>query len=308
MRILIICFLCFPFGLSAQFWFEVYPYTVVYDFEDTTNFSYLSFDINSSGNIWEVGLPEKVDFGMDINLPNVIVTDRLLPYPVNDTSSFTIKIPLPIDATDFFITGNFYSDTDSLNDYGKIEYSFDNGESWVLISDDTLTYTNWQGNPSFFPRTGWGSDLPVLTGNSNGWQTFFIDLIDSYYIFDQSDNGSWDDTAFYRFTFISDSISENRDGLMFDNIQIVNIFAFGLDEVNNQQRVFYPNPVVSDQIYFEIENVNSAKIYDLRGNIVKSELGQNIETLHLHDIRDGMYFLVIENDNGLSYSKKLIKL
>src|SRR5680860_1850189 len=45
----------------------------------------------AGGNSWSIGAPDKTVFTSAYSPSNVIVTDTLDPYPMNDTSSFIIK-------------------------------------------------------------------------------------------------------------------------------------------------------------------------------------------------------------------------
>jgi len=185
----------------------------------------------------------------------------------------------------------YYVNSDSINDYGKIEYSLNNG-SWININDNT---------------TFWGSpnSLPVLTGNSNGWKSFNV-------IFHTN---SYDgDTLRFRFTFISDNIQTNKDGLMFDNISIDDqsegIKEFGYDYI--QSKVF-PDPV-SDNLNIELENKTSLiyqlTITDTKGNIVKSSTTVKSSSLNINikDLPSGIYFYNLTNTTDKKYtSGKFIK-
>ena len=295
----------FHFNINAQNWWEVYPYTTVFDFEDSTNLEYLSINQGTGTNIWQIGAPEKIEYVQDVNLPGVIITDRLLPYPINDTSSFTIKIPLPSEATDYLIYGQYYVDSDSLNDYGKIEYSHDNGETWVLISDDTTVFSHWSSDSLTFPGY-WGEDSkPVLTGKSDGWQSFTIDLIHSYSIFGNPNH--FTDVACYRFTFISDSIFDNRDGLMFDNLMIMNIFAFDIDEKDTEEHFVYPNPIGSEELHFKLADISQAEIYALDGRAILKERGNGIQKVNIDKLVAGTYILQLKSNSKVLYTGKFIK-
>ena len=314
-HILILIYLL-PLTVFSQAWFDVYPYTTNYKFETNDNYQYLTFDsISNQTNIWQIGKPQKTILNTTIssNTTNeyVIITDSLAPYPINDTSSFTIQIPIPEYATDFYLTGHYNSDTDSLNDYGKIEYSMDNGLNWVLISDDTLIYTNqnYPNDSIIWPTYYNNSNQPiVLTGLSNGWQHFHINLLESYQIFDHTINQNWSDTALYRFTFISDNIFDNRDGLMFDNITIVNVFAFSIDENESNSITVYPNPLISNIINFENRGINQVKIYDLNSKLVYDKDGLSISKVELPDLPKGVYLLnAITKENQVLTTKIVVQ-
>ncbi|MFI5135825.1 MAG: hypothetical protein ACHQD9_08235 [Chitinophagales bacterium] len=72
---------------------EIYAQGVPLDENITfeTPDSLLKID-TTAGNIWEIGRPHKIFFDSAYSLPNAIVTDTLNPYPINNFSTFTIKI------------------------------------------------------------------------------------------------------------------------------------------------------------------------------------------------------------------------
>src|SRR5262245_57061736 len=118
----------------AQFYF----YTI--DFEDTSSLYRLRIDTASNpNNIWQVGAPQKTVFTSAYSSPNVIVTDTINPYPINDTSSFTI---VNIAGAGYVVVhtaslfGQYSVNSDTLTDFGMIEFSPDNGTSWYDIVND----------------------------------------------------------------------------------------------------------------------------------------------------------------------------
>src|SRR5690606_28661361 len=70
---------------SAQtFLFQQY-----FDGNDTLTGHRLQID---TGSIWQIGPPQKSVFDSAATNPNVIVTDTINTYPINDTSSFTVGL------------------------------------------------------------------------------------------------------------------------------------------------------------------------------------------------------------------------
>ena len=57
------------------------------------------------------------------------------------------------------LTGNYLVKSDSLKDYGKIEFSPDNGSTWIDIINDT----------AYSSSISWYSAKPILTGNSGNF-------------------------------------------------------------------------------------------------------------------------------------------
>ena len=101
-----------------------------------------------------------------------------------------------------------------------------------------------------------------LTGSSNGWEWFElyaggVDEFDINYI----------DTVMFKFTFISDSIENNKEGWMLDDIYIDDFGDSSIDDFkwNNFNSFIFPNPS-ADFISIKYENSIKSKykvlIYD----------------------------------------------
>ena len=126
-------------------------------------------------NIWQIGRSHKPLFANYSNYSDVIITDTIHPYPINNHSVFIIKNLVTrgdIYGLRMFI-GNYNVQTDSLHDYGQMDFSPDNGRTWIDMINDTLK------NPNFL----WYSRKPVLTGNSHGWKYFDVSLADNGSVF-----------------------------------------------------------------------------------------------------------------------------
>jgi hypothetical protein len=264
--------LAFPvFGQNnpTTAWFEFISFENDWGYD--TSHVKLEIDTSNANNIWQIGQPQKTLFYQAFSPSNAIVTDTVNSYPINDTSSFVITYRTygcP------YIEGYYYCDTDSLNDYGMVEYSLDNGQTWVRY-DDSLCPSN--------------SNL-ILTGNSVGWQLFNL-------CFDYLNGTSWDvvDTTFLlKFTFISDSIDTQHEGLMFDNLGFCILANTNdLSQANNLK--VFPNPS-SSTINFEFETALSnveIRVYSstgqLAGQSVPDFSTDNVQ-FDVSDWHNGIYF------------------
>ena len=188
--------------ISNTCYSQLYNYEYyVLNFEDTSQLERLFIDtLSNPNNTWQIGAPVKNKFSEAFSLPNAIITDTINPYPVNDSSSFIVihRVSIALDQDQYAQFGGFYKvDSDSLNDFGKIELSPDNGITWLNVLDD----------PSF----NWRSSKPVLTGSSD-WTYFWVEFDGIEYDLNLGDSIQ------FRFTFISDDNQSNRDGLMFDDL------------------------------------------------------------------------------------------
>lgn len=283
------------FGYSQNYWY----YEI--NFEDTSEFFRLNIEtVSNPNNIWQIGEPQKSIFQSANSTPNAIVTDTLNSYPVNDTSKFIIKhivesfggFDTPQHAT---IAGKYKVNSDTLNDFGMIEFSPDNGNTWVDLLSDTL-YLN-QGCYL------WSFGKPSLSGNVSEWTDFYVNVAGFGPVF----NIEGGDTVLYRFTFISDSIESNKDGLIIDDLYI-NDVAEGISNSKNQfESKIIPNPT-SDNVIIQFINENNEpfefSMSDLYGNyvLIKRTTNNSSIKLNLSNFDSGTYFYRIINKKNQSFS------
>lgn len=187
----------------------------------------LNIDIASNpNNVWQIGSPQKTVLSNSFSAPNVIITDTVNTYPIDDTSKFTIESTAiqsssSVNWTHFSLSFKYFVDSDTLVDFGMIEFSPDNGATWIdIINDPTYTsYLEWLLNGNL-------GISPTLTGSSNGWMQASVNLRDlGVYLNIQPGT-----TFMWRFSFISNAVQNNRDGLMYDNIFIEITPPIGLEE------------------------------------------------------------------------------
>lgn len=255
--------------------------------------------VSNPNNIWQIGIHNKANFYYNISLPNVIITDTVQPYPVNDTSSFIITAQSCggfqqniIGGVGFAeIKGYYQVLTDSLNDYGLIEISFDQGANWLNLLEDSLRNNYVFSVPQDF----------TLTGNSGGWGYFELNFerLGELYSVD------FDDTVLYRFTFISDGNPEALPGIMFDDV-IFNDHITGIDELDGHLKHFtiFPNPT-SDRIVIRNESearfIAAVDVVDACGRTVLSENLSQLRTsteLSLHFLQSGSYYIRVTDADG----------
>lgn len=263
------------------------------DFEDTSQYFRIEIDtISNSENIWQIGAPQKAIFTSAYSVPNAILTDTANPYPVNDTSMFVVKHLSVCGGFQWshtvILSGKYQIDSDTLNDFGTIEFSPDNGNTWVDLLTDT-TYLN-QGCYS------WWSEEPTLTGKSPGWADFYAWVAG----FGQVFNIQPFDTVQYRFRFISDSVQTNKDGLMYDNLHFEDWFE-GIKNIQNQLvSKSFPNPT-KDIITIEFENIDNSPfevaVYNESGSkiLLKKTTNQSSLELDLRHISAGIYYYRLTN-------------
>ena len=269
---------------------QIYDWTINFDNSNYINNLFID-TITNSHNVWAIGIPNKQIFNSAYSPPRAIITDSLNAYPINDTSSYTIYY---IENTDgglynnccaVSLTGFYQVNSDTLRDFGKIEFSPNNGITWIDLINDTAyaSYIDFGSPPA----------RPILTGNSNGWQYFSIIFPGLGGLFNIQDG----DTILYRFTFISDSIQSNKDGLMFDDL-IFNDWAEDISEIKKDNLIsISPNPATnelriyrtntSDKERIQIMNYTGLTLFD-----ISHFTGESID---IRELRNGIYLLKYSN-------------
>jgi len=255
----------------------------------------------ASNNNWEIGQPNKAIFQSALSIPNAIVTKLDTSYSINDTSSFTIRHIADFGLNDLgmmWISASYKINSDTLTDYGTIEFSPDNGISWINFLTDTV-----------YAQQGiyyWINEKPVFSGNNSDWQMFTINIQDYNHLF----NITYDDTVLFRFSFISDSIQTFKDGWMLDDIDIED-WHEGIYEDNYKlgNIITYPNPCSSESI-IEFDNLldhATLTVFNAFGQQVKQLndiKGQRI-IFNSSNLPDGLYFIQLIENNTLIATDKI---
>ena len=284
--------------------------------EDLCDSYQLNFDINYSinhlsfvnktnhKNIWQLGAPNKKIFTSTFSKQNVIVTDTINSYPVNDTSVFIITNVGCMEGFDWPHTvslhGRYYVDSDTLKDYGKIEFSPDNGKKWIDLLNDSILIDTLYDHYWCWDTFGY-NDNPVLTGDSKGWKDFDVELAMLGHFY----GVRMGDTVQYRFTFISDSIQTNKDGLMYDDFYFMD-YAEGIDDIPTGNTVsIYPNPS-SDQLFIRTNREivkQSVQIIDCTGRVVFTDMNFTKNAIHVGQLNNGIY--VLKYGDGNNFATKI---
>lgn len=307
MKLILFVFFLFPsFFFSQAICTDCSFVNASFDGYDSIQCFQLEIDTSNLNNVWQIGSPNKQVFTtLPYSQPNVIVTDTANSYPVNDTSVFEIKTSARIGACNgdvFNLSGEYFVDSDSLMDYGKIEFSPDNGTTWVDLLRDTILCdsANFGGTMEYYYWIPY--NVPVLTGRSGGWNYFYIDL----HLLGPFFNLQCGDTLIYKFTFISDSIQTNRDGLMFDYF-FFNDLVEGIEEYSNQfSSTCFPNPTnenLTIKYDNESQNRHQLKVFDQTGRLVYSAFGNSSNfTMSTGSLKSGFYSYKLLNPLDHSFS------
>jgi hypothetical protein len=290
---------------------DYYPVDTIY-FEYNT----LPYQIVPSGdNCWQVGQPSKAFFNEAFSPPLAIVTDTLNPYPVNSNSSFTFTIPPPLVQT-FTTFFQFYQkyDTDTIQDYGTVEASYDGGSSWSQLKD-SICPTFWQciefaWEPDYV--LGTGETFPHMLNPSGHSQEWIRSRFYWWWTVPVDGYPAFPDSIMVRFTFHSDATPSTKEGWMIDNILVgVRDEGSGIDDSypNRHTRV-NPNPLTGeskvsiDLPYRKLE----FSVYDLTGKNLFSQCSDSGEELILErsDFRPGVYLWTALIDGKAREAGKLV--
>lgn len=292
----IILFFTFHLSLSAQWFYD----EVKINFESPTP-NFLKID---SSSIWQVGKPRKFGLSIKDSFNHVIITDSLKAYSINDTSYFLVEDNhfKGFRSILYGVWFDYWCDTDSLNDYGTIEISLDRGTTWINILKDTViidsvTDQKWYNQ----------NQVPVLSGNSNGWSKAQI-FINELLSLKEVKIGS---TIIYRFGFVSDSIPENKAGIMYDNFKFVD-YTESVEILKGNKLSFFPNPAVKAITIVSNSTVSNSKttikMYDLNGKLLFQDNGLTAKEyqIDVSNLVSGTYLLEVTQGSQKWYEKIVV--
>jgi|WetSurMetagenome_2_1015567.scaffolds.fasta_scaffold47900_3 hypothetical protein len=314
-HLLLISLFLFPGWIFGQdYYHELFPTDTIF-FEYNT----IPYQIVPSGdNCWQIGQPSKTYFDSAYSDPLAIVTDTLNPYPVNSNSSFYLVMPFDLVQNSFTTYIQFYHkfDTDTIQDYGSVEVSYDGGSSWLALVDSNCQnfwdciHLYWDND--YILSTG--QQVPHMlnpSGHSQGW-------VMSRYLWwwsipvDGNPASYPPDSILVRFTFHSDATPSAKEGWMIDNILIgFRDEGTGINRPGNAEALkIIPNPLTTKSMV-EWKTYGRSfdfTLYDVVGRAVFSEgskQGMPV-ILQKEKFKPGIYFWKATADGMNSQSGKLV--
>jgi hypothetical protein len=199
-------------------------------------------------------------------------------YPSGNNSSFTMTAALePFSWSPVFFL-QFYQafDTDTLRDGGYLEVSWDYGSTWINVFDDWMMPVTIEiYDPQWYPmqadtlfngQRGF-SGRSNRTGGHPQW--FFTSICWTNIGFIEVD------TLKFRFNFVSDTIPEQRDGWMIDQITLQSGFSHPVADLFRSDDYFLlaPNPMGDRTLIMydldEERNDVFVALYDAHGKPVR---------------------------------------
>jgi hypothetical protein len=277
---------------TAQF------YTQYFDGADTSLWNSIRIQLDtSSQNVWQIGTPQKTIFNGAATQPYAIVTDTINFYPANNTSRFIAKVWLNNWSWGIFaLQWKQKLDMDASFDGGIIEYSVNNGNTWVNVFNNPYVY-NFYGFQTANQDTLANGEF-AFSGTDSIWRDIWL-------CFDLSwlQQFNWNDTALFRFTLLSDSVENSKEGWLIDNMLAHITIIHTVNEVEQEHYVnVYPNPAnnivhIQTQKIMEYHIIEQMELVDPLGRIV--DKWTNIPTKFWFDTNkynEGMYYLKVKTN------------
>lgn len=293
-------------SFSLLFAISVFGQTSYYQYFDGADTSIYNslFPKFENSSTWQIGSPSKIRFNSAFTIPNAILTDTLNAYPSNDSSSFTIDIPLQWFSVGILALEWVQSlDFEENVDFGFVEFRTSDTAQWQNVFQNNYVYNVFGFDSSNVKMHNgiWG-----FTGQSdrnNMWV-----CLDLSFLWATSTN----DTLSFRFSMLSDSVQSNQEGWMMDNFA-AHLTAFHTINENKSDKFLNlsPNPSrgiidISAQKTGTVQYIESIELVDLNGKIVKRwGLSPTKFTIDVSDQTAGVYMLRI-NSNIMKEEFKIV--
>ena len=254
----------------------------------------------ATGNMWQVGAPQKQIFDSANTLPNVIVTDTVNTYPVGNVSRFGVTGTRNIQWPGIFaFRWTQKLDLDFKEDIGMIEFSLDSGTTWLNAFTDPLAY-------NFYGFNGTNVDtvngVVGFTGTDSTWKDIWL-------CFQNSMVAS--DSIMLRFVLISDSVDNHREGWMIDNMRThyTMVHTVAQTEKSSYLKVFPTNTtgivfidaVQPEQLQHRVQRV---ELIDAMGRVVERyKTNQQKYSIDISNHPTGTYHLrVFTNKHSKTFT------
>ena len=281
-------------------------YTQYFDGADTSATHSIKVKIDTgSTNIWQVGRPRKTIFNRAASTPNVIITDTVNYYPNNNVSRFTLKSYVQYTNYVFALQWMQKLDMDLHHDGGTVEYSVDTAHTWHNVFNDPNVYRFMGFQPN--NKDTLQSGEYAFSGRDTNWRNIWL-------CFDINWLANVTDTIYFRFTFKSDSINNNKEGWMIDNFWIQNTFIHPVKEITKKDYLnVFPNPTTG-VVNVEILNIKDFKMIEhmefinSAGKIIRR--WDNISSNYWFDTSqyaEGTYLLKIKTNSKSSTFPIIVK-
>lgn len=264
---------------------------------------YIQIDSDST-NVWQVGLSSKIILSSNF-YDNVLITDTLNPYPINNTSVFEFAIRNCDHNTAYYGGGYYWTDiymnlaydTEPGSDGLMIEVKHGINGAWTnLIEDMTpgLTMSNTYTVNDTVAALG----APGYSGVSSNTQLQIQ--------YPAIDLGMMYDTVYFKFTFASDSVQTNQDGFMFATMNFGGFFWSIEENMVKEPLKFYPNPAIN-RVTIDAQGFSDGEviIYDVTGREVLNQRFGNGE-IDVSRLEPGRYVVRCSTSDKIQKGNLLV--
>lgn len=284
----------FIFTISLSTFIRAQSHQQYFDGADTSEWNSLLINIDpDTNNVWQIGKPQKTIFDSASTSPYAIVTDTINYYPPSNTSSFSFSYVPWVNWGILAVRWAQKLDLDTNHDGGIVEYSIDNGSTWNNVFNNPYVY-NFYGFQTANQDT-LNSGEYAFSGTDSSWRDIWL-------CFDVSFLSTVTDTMKFRYTLKSDSIDNNKEGWMIDNMWIqLTIFHTVKSEMEDYMKVY---PTISTGVVnietIKIQDyhiIESIELIDLNGRVMK-QYGKSPTKFYIDisDQKDGIYYLRINTN------------
>lgn len=270
-------------------------YRQLFDGADTAAHNSLFMQIDSN-SIWQIGSPRfKRTLRAPATSPNVIITDTLHSYPINDSSSFEFDFTMQVwnngivalewmQRLDFEDSADFGFIHFRASDTAAWQNVFNNSFVYNVFGFDSVNLKRWNGE--------WG-----FTGRSD-MQNVWV-CLDLSWLSQVSPNGK----VYFRYSILSDSVATNHDGWIIDNMA-AHLTAFHTinEEEMDQFMIATPNPSrgkisLKTRKNGTVQYIESIELIDLSGQVLKRwGLSPSKFEIDISDQKPGTYILKVNTN------------
>ncbi|MDA3912360.1 MAG: T9SS type A sorting domain-containing protein [Bacteroidales bacterium] len=238
--------------------------------ENDSSLNILRYNVLGLDSLWCAGMPNKSEWDSTYlplsSKPNALLTDSVNTYPPNNHSVIEIVVEKPA-WTEMFnycwstldIKFGLICDTDTLNDGIYIDISFDGGNSFVNALDFNALLEVDNG-PDIIEHYS-NLDISMIQDSILGFSGRMINeggisLLEGFDLKLKWDDQSGFDVseAIIQIHFISDSIDNNKQGILIDELSVTvkewchYVGVNDLEFAENNELIAFPNPVLNESL------------------------------------------------------------
>lgn len=276
-----------------------------YNFDFDKNPDQFQFDNTSNNSLWQIGIPQKAFFNEAYSAPNAILTDTLNNYPPNQNTSFTFEF-YPFQFPYIQVEWRQKTDFEKGVDGGVVEASYDGGDTWLNVLNDTIfrpvVVGNYQVDTLFNGDAGF-SGTDDWEWVAICWGTYYGEI-----------PTNTQKPVYVKFTVVSDSVDTQQEGWMLDNFRVIQGAIGSVNSLSFQPIDVYPNPVQQNLfINLPMGQMRNANI-TIYNNYGQAVYNQSLNaaflqtySLSTQNLPNGIYTFMLITENA-QFRNRFIKV